>query len=246
MHFLYESLLRIIRCGLLVGNVPREVINERSGENGVMQSSLIFFWFLPTLFLVFIMGAFLLKKSHRPPFDFGVMGVAFGLWWMFPNQSFGKILTILNIQGVFHYFIFFAMGFFVSKYSLYAVKKLNVIGVDSVIISLCLFIFWPKGKLSELLMAGSGIVLSAWICYYIQGNKLSSLGKYSYQIYLFSWFPQIFIRIIFGQIFFVNIWLSVLLSFFLGLLAPIVVTQILNAVLNPKFRILYGVDKHTG
>ena len=33
MQFFYESLTRKIRCGLLVGYVAREVIDERSGEN---------------------------------------------------------------------------------------------------------------------------------------------------------------------------------------------------------------------
>ena len=32
MQFFYGSLPRKIRCGFLVGNVPREVICERSGE----------------------------------------------------------------------------------------------------------------------------------------------------------------------------------------------------------------------
>lgn len=211
------------------------------------DNAIVYFWFLPTLFIIFMISAFTLQKESPPYYDFIIIAVSIFLWYVFPHHSSEIILNILNISGVFHNFIFFVFGFLVSKYALFLkIKKFNYIGIASALISLGLFYYYPSNKVSGLLMAISGIVLSVWICYHISNNKLAFLGDFAFHIYLFSWFPQVFVWIVFGQMFFINIWLSVFLSFLLGLMVPIVVVKLLNTVLNPKFRIFYGVAESKG
>ncbi len=208
------------------------------------ENTIVYFWFLPTLFFTFIIGSLVLQKRRSIYFDFCILTASICCWWLFPHHSMETALNFLNISGIFHNFIFFLLGFFISKYSIFMrIKKFHPLGIASALISLCLFAFFPQYKFCRLIMAVSGIILSVWICFLFSSRYLASLGDYSYQIYLFSWFPQVFVRIVFGQVYFSNIWLSVFLSFVLGLLIPVAVTKILNRTLNPGLQIFYGMKR---
>jgi len=92
----------------------------------------------------------------------------------------------------------------------------------------------------SLLLAILGISFSWWLCEMIKGEFLSKLGDFSYQVYLLSWFPQIFFRVLLGQIFFYNVWIRAFCMLVGGLLLPIYATLVLNKIFSKHLRVFYG------
>ena len=71
---------------------------------------IVFFWFLPTLFLIFMLviyGARWLRGLDRPLFHVLLMGAALGLNLFNPLEEVG----FLNLSGVVSYFLYFYAGY---------------------------------------------------------------------------------------------------------------------------------------
>ena len=73
------------------------------------------------------------------------------------------------------------------------------------------------------------------------GFVLEKISYYSFDIYLLSWFPQIFCRIIFYQIFNLNYHLVVLISLILGF-SPIIISKFILRKFNFTKKIILGIN----
>lgn len=65
------------------------------------------------------------------------------------------------------------------------------------VISIAVQLLLPDGDVKSLLLAFNGIAMSFAIAHIYVGRKWSFLNPYfeaSYAIYLFSWFPQVFVQ----------------------------------------------------
>lgn len=197
-----------------------------------LQNSIIFFWFLPTLFLMMIVSWFLFRKSRYLWLDSTIILVSIVGYFTFDHYNLTGWASILNIGGVFHNYIFFASGFMACKYS-----GEWLLNSRTALVSFLPLVAFTVGRFMQLpvfflepamiLMAFSGIVAS-FSAAGLLVTWLQLPGRYSYQIYLLSWFPQTAIRILFGQMFMISIWLSVVLSLVTGLIIPIIVTRLLQ------------------
>lgn len=207
------------------------------------NNTIIYFWFLPTLFFVYIFAKLLIRKDKLPIWDGALLVFSLACFFIFDHKYTSGFLAYLNIGGVLHHFMFFVIGALASKYcSAYLTSSSNAYWL-----SIPFFVIVPiyhvagKNPTTAILMAVSGILL----CYAVAKNDSSGffhyLRKYSYQIFLLSWFPQVFVRIVFGQFLFVNIWLNVFLSLFLGLVAPIALSIIISSFNNRRLRLCFGL-----
>jgi fucose 4-O-acetylase-like acetyltransferase len=201
---------------------------------------IMFFWFLPTLFLIFVLALVLLRKKMGIPHMLMILLLSIIMYIEFDSAYANKpFLAFLNIGGALHNFVFFYLGFLLSRFNIeHYLKQFGLIGLP-----LSILAYWlcsPDSKLCNLLLAIFGISMSWGLCRIIYNQGLSRIGDYSYQIYLFSWFPQSFFRMFLQQVLHINIFYSVFTATITGLFVPIIVTIILNKITHPKIRLLYG------
>lgn len=138
--------------------------------------------------------------------------------------------------GVLHNFIYFHIGSLTCKYIPEVINDRKILALSTMIFAalIMLYLFGFTNELISLLLAFSGILFCCFFVSVLPRNYLNSISKFSFQIYLLSWFPQTAVRIIFGQVLFLNIWLSVLLSFALGVTIPFIAVTVIA-----RFRITY-------
>lgn len=209
------------------------------------NNTILFLWFLTSLFLIMLFSKLLLVKHKSYYRDIILLIISLFLYFSFEPRNREGIVSILNLGGSLHFFIFFLLGANFCKY--FREKVSDSFTWNSYLLLIpflvCLLVFfWVNSNPVLLLfMALSGMLM----CYFIAQNlplqELQVLGQYSYQIYLLSWFPQIFVRVLLSQIFFVNIWLNVFLSLLSGLLIPIFVVKVVNKYKLYYFRIPFGM-----
>lgn len=156
------------------------------------DNAIIFFWFLPTLFLIFmivVIGGKLIKQWNLP-LSVSVLLVVSLLLHIF-NPCRG--VDFLNLSGVISYLFYFVLGYYCFKlnykYKLPSfVLMLVTFGLSIV------FVLLPNFLGKDILMAVNGILLSISLGkIYIENNCkfFNHLFGASYAIYLFSWFPQV-------------------------------------------------------
>lgn len=157
---------------------------------------IIFFWFLPTLFIIFliILCSVRLFKSCNGPI--GYMFCLFGLLLL---HLFNPLKTcfFLNIGGVIDYMFYFCLGFFSCYYHVNEKLTRHFLWSKiclSSLLSIAFVCFIPEFVGKDVLSAVNGIILSLLLGkLYVrkQWTFLHHLFGASYAIYLFSWFPQV-------------------------------------------------------
>lgn len=154
---------------------------------------IIFFWFLPTLFIIFIIvmyGTRLLKRLNNPIFH--VLLLLFLVLLHIFNPLKG--IRLLNLQGVVNYLFYFCLGYYCCYYNVARLLNGYIYICLSGLLSVLFVTIVPSFAGKDILMALNGIALSIML-----GNLYISHQWYffhhlfgaSYAIYLFSWFPQV-------------------------------------------------------
>ena len=157
---------------------------------------IIFFWFLPTLFIIFLIvmyGARMLQKLDKPMFH-GILLILLALLHVF-NPLEG--IMLLNLQGVVAYLFYFCLGYYGCQYHI--AQRLEgkrvVPGIClSGLLSILFVTVIPPFTGKDILMALNGIALSILLGnLYVrrQWRFFHHLFGASYATYLFSWFPQV-------------------------------------------------------
>jgi hypothetical protein len=149
------------------------------------ENPVIFYWFLPTLFLVFILFYFINKISTKSITILPLMMLFLFTFEYFPHQSIPSVF--LNYTGVLHNMIFFFLGGVIAVCNF---KKLLEITLISCMFSVLIF-----GNMKFQFIALC-ILSCHFLCYVIANNfKYSSwLAKKSdltFFIYLTSFFIQV-------------------------------------------------------
>ena len=208
------------------------------------DNPIIYFWFLPTLFLIYLLAPFILKlqKNNRRGFNFVVMAYLLFFFW------YPYYIEILNINGVINYLLWFVAGIIISEYS----EDLVILDRTWVLVSslIVLVIINQSGlgfdhlgavgfKLHRLLTGILGIVFSVSLGYKLLKQNLpvfEFLDGSSYQIYLLSWFILIAIKLSYQ-----TLGLNYYFTIFLMLVAALILPVQLSRVINDRFKFLKPV-----
>lgn len=200
-----------------------------------------FFWFLPTLFIIFALNPL-----------FGRLNTRSNLWSSFVVimtillHLFNPVLNIkfLNLSGVTYYLTYFFIGCIIARYwnfinNLLCYKLLTGLTVLTIIFNISEY----NHSLFNFIKAIIGITLSFGICkIYINRHWsfLDFMSGYSYQIYLLSWFPQTFFGILIYKIFGLNFYITAITMSIGGLLIPIFIAYYMKNS-NFKYKNVVGM-----
>lgn len=160
------------------------------------ENVIIFFWFLPTLFIIFMIVVLVAKWLNKMSIK---IPAAIVLSCLVLLHLFNPLVDIklFNISGVVNYLLYFVLGCYVCKYNIIDKifsKHFYINSVILIVCSLVLVFVIPSFVGKDILTALIGISLSIFIAKIYNQNQyhfLDHLFGASYAIYLFSWFPQV-------------------------------------------------------
>jgi fucose 4-O-acetylase-like acetyltransferase len=211
------------------------------------ENPILFFWFLYTLFGIFVLAP-LIKKLPSI-----IILMIFFITYLLPNN----LIKVCCIDDIMHYSIFFFGGFFFnafySKYQQFRHKGYIAVGCLLALIVLNLFLqsLESSSALSYLLKYIAplfGIVGCVSLSYLLQGGRIGNffdyIGKFSFDIFLFSWFFQSGIRVLFFQVGGGNLHLTMLLMLVAGYM-PIPFTISLSKISERLWMLITGRPAHT-
>lgn len=184
-----------------------------------------FMWFLPTLFVVFMI-VFLLRKILTVSIikkELYLVAIVIYIILVLIIDYLAPHISFLQISSAIHYSTYFLLGLLYCDYKktidIWLRKYWIAIVPAFLVISMTLLF-------TGLLAAISGIVFSVALALVLEekcSDRLVKISSLSYAIFLLSYFPQMFIR---GPIahFFCNLnqYILSIISFFSGLLIPII------------------------
>lgn len=203
---------------------------------------IVFFWFLPTLFLIFtivIYGSPLFNKIKNETTAILLILLCTILHLYNPVSN----IMLLNISGVCNYILFFVLGFYVCFYSLdVRLKEYKyLIFVISGFLSF-LFLYVQNSSLLsvvKLFASFAGILFCVSFAHiYIEKSWrfLNFLFGASFTIYLFSWFPQVLAQQVLCYLLpTIPPWVSTILAIVSGVIVPLYIYKIVIA--SKKYRI---------
>lgn len=208
------------------------------------NNPILVFWFLPTLFLMFLAAPIIKSILNK---NLVYLNIVFLLFLIVVEYIFPRNILILNISGTIQYLKYFYLGCLFCKYSLYINKYLFSKGIYSILYFILLF---PYPLLLEMspyhIYYFAFSIIGIFFMYSMGNNKtiqqskwLNYYAKYTYQVYLLHWFFGVAVRVFF-QYGFINYYYSYLFMFIGGVILPIFVAIIIRNHF-PKLKIIIGM-----
>ncbi len=204
-YVLISSIAYLPKCLFTVFTYRSTELSLTSYLHGMFYPSenpIIFFWFLPTLFFIFMLTLLCYKacdKLHIPIPSALLLLLSIVFYYTNPVT-----ITFLNLHCIFPYWIYFMCGIYYAKYqkqfdTFFHTESLYALAIVCLATASYFFLNNPSIIFVPVLYALIGILLT--IClgkqYAIHKYKfLHHLFGYSFTIYLFSWFAQVFVRIV--------------------------------------------------
>jgi fucose 4-O-acetylase-like acetyltransferase len=201
------------------------------------QNTIIFFWFLPTLFLLFLAAPLLLRtvaegsKVTLAAITAALILPALLITPMFWNDP-------LNYRGAAAHAGTFWLGMlWRARGPALTPAGLAWLGAASLTLFAALGMARHAQVLPNTSIAGAATGLAqAWTgvlaTYGLVGwathlgfQRMPFIHGASFQIYLLSWFPQMFVKIVLFRVLGIGFWPAVVLMFATGLLVPVVLTR---------------------
>jgi fucose 4-O-acetylase-like acetyltransferase len=217
-------------------------------ENLVLpwNNVILFFWFLPTLFVMFALAPLLLEpRRDSPRRDAAVMLACLAAYFWFPHSTPHGLGSFLNLSGMLHNYLYFALGFMVRKYWRVELPDGRLSAPLLFCASWAMFLLLPTTPATTLLQALTGCAMAAMLA--LSGPRvvepMSRIGRYSFQIYLLSWFPQTLLRAIGSRLVdYPSLFVPVAAcSVAVGLLVPILLTRLAQARIPRRYLVAIGV-----
>jgi fucose 4-O-acetylase-like acetyltransferase len=207
------------------------------------ENPIIAMWFLPVLFSIFLVAPLLKKIIDKNRLFITLTALAALAALNIFNPVDAKIFAA-GITA--EYIVYFFLGCVIAK--LFK-ENLNWCGkIHYVLITftalLMANIFLPQltVKLPAFLAAIIGICFSITLAYFMENHGRKFFGYidgYSYQIYLLSWFAQIFFRILY-QTNLINEYICFALMLASGLIVPVLISKLVEKKL-PVLKIFIGL-----
>ncbi len=204
------------------------------------QNTIIFFWFLPTLFLVFLAAPILLKAVNSSSLALRI-GLTIGL--AIPSLVITPVFWMdpLNYRGAAAHLGTFWLGMLWRSRGPVLTPLGNAwLGGSAALVFATLVLanyarVTPESPLFQaaihLALAWTGVATSYGFVQLATRLGLTHVpwidGR-SYQIYLLSWFPQMFVKIAIFRWMGLGFWPSAGLMFVSGLLVPVAVARLVE------------------
>lgn len=201
------------------------------------QNTIIFFWFLPTLFLIFLFAPLLLSavrsRSALPSVvvTLGLVALAVRITPVFWNDP-------LNYRGALSHSATFWLGMLwrERRPSLSLAGHAWMAGIAGggflVLwgVPFAGAVPWPRAgdAIARLLLAWTGLAACYGMvhCATAMGlNRVPWVDGVSYPIYLLSWFPQMLVKIVLYRWCEAGFWTAVVLMFVGGLCVPVIIAR---------------------
>lgn len=222
------------------------------------NNPIIFFWFIYVLFLIFLFSPIIVKLNKC------IVLTIFFILSIIPMKD----IQFLGITTILKYSLFFFIGVYLRDFYMNnrnVILSLNFKITNSIFLILVPFIIFTLNinihsgtqniivliflNFLYILKSLLGIYIAFVMCIIIYKFKnfkklsfiLEKISYYSFDIYLLSWFPQIFCRIIFYQIFNLNYHLVVLISLILGF-SPIIFSKFILRKFNLTKKFILGIN----
>jgi hypothetical protein len=207
------------------------------------DNAIIFFWFLPTLFLIFCAAPWTLHARASKGSDACVLAASAAISVITPHTSDDALLELFNLGGALESFVYFALGFVACKrrWLAWFVARRSA-QLLALLLSCVLFAYAREKTGARLCLALVGIGLSCGIASSRVGAAFMNIGRHSFEIYLFSWFPQTFVKLVAARIPAISWSLAVALSVVAGLVAPVAIVRCLCALLPSSWHLVVGRD----
>ena len=194
-----------------------------------VQNVIGFFWFQPTLFMIFGMvmcaarcaGTKVDGKVH-----YALLGAALLLLLYNPLLEMnGYIFSVFNMSGAVTYLFYFALGYYARSWRWAQLGTSHAILLAGLTfgLSVAMVTVIPDFVGKSPLAAVNGIVMSVQICQiYVRRDWhfLDHLMGAPYAIFIFSWFPQTASQQIFVSLTHSPRWVGGILAFFSGIYVP--------------------------
>lgn len=192
----------------------------------------IFFWFLPTLFFLFVISVaidkLLLSKGRLPLPALLVILTLLSAFIGIREANYP--IRLFNLFGVLNYLINFWAGYAICKYEPAFCRSFATAGRSLIIVAIpfTLAVALPDANHAIAVIQGvltfAGLLaLGAVFTRTRNSQLLSFIGDSSYQIYLLSWFFQTMPIIILSRAVTTNALVCGLASFLLGVSGPLLV-----------------------
>jgi len=207
------------------------------------SNTIIFFWFLPTLFLIFLIAPFLRDKAICGHKNLHVLLTLVILVLYLAVDEYS--IPLMNLSGAMSYLIFFWLGclYCLYKGSIESYFEKRLFLFFSIVILIALVSFDAKIGFLSFLRACVGIAMSISLSKYLVRRKIrifSFIDHYSYQIYLLSWFFSTGIRIVFFQLLGLGLYPTAMLMFVAGLFLPVYLAKFIEKQM-PSMKVLIGL-----
>jgi len=211
-----------------------------------------YFWFLPTIFLIFLAAPVIHTLVRRRRRLLLVALATAGLAALNILNPFDHT-QILNLSGVARQFVYFWLG---SVFYVYMPRGLNVSARAAItavsfgaLLALSLYAD-TAGRSASISFAAAvcGIFFSYFLiglCSGLKLNLFSPINGYSYQIYLLSWFFQTAVRITLYEVNGLGFPVSFLAMFAAGLAGPVLVAKAVGRYL-PRAGFAIGMQAARG
>lgn len=205
-----------------------------------VDNTIVFFWFAPTLFLIFVISPIFYHTLKNNKALVVLMTVLLVLLLKYnPVQ-----IRLFNVSGALYNIIYFWLGCVLANYKHFTSRLFRnyYFFLIMLLITVLHNLVNPVYLFSHAVVAivGTLMVFSFAYLYVGKGLSFDSINGYSYQIYLLSWFPQVFFDVVFRKLIGLNIFIVAFLMFISGLYLPVIVSKIIAKRL-PKLKIIIGM-----
>lgn len=233
--FVIDTIIFVIKATLFSdGNMVQHPVSLTVGSwlYHVFMSPIGFMWFLPTLFMIFLMAFPLWKWVKQRQIGGGNLLIITMLLYgaSFAVNFDRDIIMFMKISRAIHFLAFFWTGILYSEFSEPVNRFLKKYWVILLVVCLSISVLFIGGYWIRIF---AGIALSVIIGLLISDrvpDKILDWTAFTYTIFLLSYFPQMFVR---GPIAHmlpnVNQYLLSALSFGLGIAVPVVFCLLFNA-----------------
>lgn len=195
------------------------------------ENTIIFFWFLPTLYLISILYFLLMKIFNLLPTSIVTYKFEFIFFLSIGFYMIGSscLFKLFNISGVLIYFFYFALGGLVYRYrdklSTYIPRNLYIY---LFLFGLNIYVVYTIDLTFDFIFRLISVIISSLFVFVIakkflvfHGDSLSFIANSTFFIYLFSWFPQVFVQSLLPKVLSINSFEIFIISSLCGFFVPL-------------------------
>jgi fucose 4-O-acetylase-like acetyltransferase len=201
-------------------------------------STMGYLWYLITLFMIFFVMALLALARIDLKKPLWCLGTIVASWALL--QLVGRI-EWLNFGQVLWYMPFFLLGIVYKRYDTAVHRTLIGGGILNVLCSVALsvgLVYAPVDSLSfayRVAAALVGIWMTLSLCSVLGRNsfvkdRILPFSRYTYSIYLLSWFGQYATKIVVVNILHLNAFVCIPLLFVMGVAVPLVIDKAVDKI----------------